>query len=68
MRNILILIFCIVIASKCYGQNNISTDQQKNKMLEIAWKEYPFDSLRRQSLFFLQLKEDLVNSEFWFAI
>ena len=36
MRNILILTFCIVIASKCYGQNNISTDQQKAIIEKIS--------------------------------
>ena len=33
-------------------------------MVEIAGKEYPFDSLHRQFLSFLQLKEELVKSEF----
>ena len=36
MRNFLILTFCIVIASKCYGQNNISTDQQKAIIEKIS--------------------------------
>ena len=36
MKNILILIISIVIASNCYGQNNISTDKQKSIIDKVS--------------------------------